>query len=44
VAVRPLDQEYETGRQDAANFKQTINIVFDAVLPKWNQTALPAPN
>jgi len=44
VAARVLEKVYETGRQYAANFKKTMQIVFDKVLPKWNYTAPPSPN
>lgn len=41
VAVRFLSKVYATGRKVAANFTKTMKIVFDAVLPKWNYTAVP---
>jgi hypothetical protein len=41
VVVRFLDKVYATGRKAAENFKKTMKIVFDAVLPKWNYTAVP---
>jgi len=31
----------ETGRKCAAGFKQTMRIVFDEMLPKWNYRAIP---
>lgn len=36
-----LDKEYETGRKVTQEFKQTMQIVFDDVLPQWNYTAKP---
>lgn len=41
VTVDVLDQVYETGRKAAADFKETMTIVFDDLLPKWNYTAVP---
>ena len=41
VVVRFLDKVYATGRKCAKDFKKTMKIVFDAVLPKWNYTAAP---
>jgi hypothetical protein len=41
VTVDILDKMYQTGRKCAANFKQNMPIVFDAVLPKWNYKAVP---
>ena len=43
VAVRLLEKVYETGRHYAANFKDTMTIVFDELFPKWNYTAVPTP-
>lgn len=42
VTVDVLDKVYETGRKVAADFKQTMRIMFDDVLPKWNYRAIPA--
>jgi hypothetical protein len=36
-----LDKPYHTGRKVAENFKATMTIVFDDVLPQWNYTAIP---
>lgn len=36
-----LDGVYETGRRATEEFKQTMKIVFDDYLPKWNYTAVP---
>jgi len=41
VTVDVIDQVYETGRKAAADFKQTMKLVFDDVLPKWNYRAIP---
>jgi hypothetical protein len=41
VTVRMLDTVYQTGRQDTADFKQNMQIVFDDYLPKWNYRAVP---
>ena len=35
-----LDEVYQTGRKDAAGFKEKMKIVFDEVLPKWNDRAV----
>jgi hypothetical protein len=44
VAVNILDKVYQTGRKVAADFKQTMRIAFDTVLPRFNYRALPAPS
>lgn len=41
VFVHILDQVYQTGRKVATDFKQTMRIVFDDYLPKWNYRAIP---
>ncbi len=41
VTVDVLDRMYETGRKVADDFKKTMTIVFDDVLPRWNYTAVP---
>jgi hypothetical protein len=41
VVVGILNKVYETGRKCLSNFKKTMQIVFDDVLPKWNYTAQP---
>jgi Rhodopirellula transposase DDE domain len=41
VTVRCLEKVYATGRKCAEGFKDSIRIVFDAVLPKWNYVAVP---
>jgi len=39
--VHIIDKVYETGRKVAADFKQTLRIVFDDFLPQWNYRAVP---
>jgi hypothetical protein len=39
--VHIIDKVYETGRKVAADFKQTLRIVFDDFLPQWNYRAIP---
>lgn len=39
--VHIIDKVYETGRKVAADFKETIRIVFDEFLPQWNYRAIP---
>jgi len=41
VTVQIVDQVYQTGRRAAKDFKETMRIVFDEFLPKWNYTAVP---
>ena len=41
VYVEILDKIYQTGRKVAADFKETMKIVFDDYLPQWNYTAIP---
>src|SRR3954463_8249877 len=41
VEVSILEKGYETGRKCAAGFKETMRIVFDEILPKWNYRAVP---
>ena len=43
VAVNILNKVYKTGRKVADNFKNTMQIVFDEYLPKWNYRAVPQP-
>ena len=40
--VHVIDKIYQTGRKVAADFKETMRIVFDDVLPQWNYRAVPA--
>ena len=41
VTVSLLDKIYATGRTYAEGFKNTMKILFDDHLPKWNYRALP---
>ena len=41
VKVKVLEKVYETGRKCAERFKETMRIVFDEFLPKWNYRAVP---
>ena len=41
VVVAIIDSVFQTGRKVAADFKTTMRIVFDEVLPQWNYRALP---
>jgi len=41
ATVNVIRRVYETGRKVAANFKKTMTIVFDDILPKWNYRAVP---
>lgn len=43
VVVNILDKVYQTGRRVAKDFKQTMRIVFDNVLPRFNYRAFPGP-
>ena len=36
-----IDKVYQTGRKVADDFKQTMRIVFDELLPQWNYRAVP---
>ena len=42
VTVRCLKKVFLTGRKCAEEFRGSMRIVFDAVLPKWNYVAVPA--
>lgn len=42
VFVTLTDRVYEIGRKVADDFKETMRIVFDDHLPKWNYRAIPA--
>ena len=44
VVVEIIDKVYQTKRKVAEDFKQTMRIIFDAVLPAWNYRAVPATN
>ena len=39
--VHIMDKVYQTGRKVAEDFKETMRIVFDPVLPQWNYRAVP---
>jgi hypothetical protein len=39
--VHIIDKVYQTGRKVAKEFKETMRIVFDEVLPQWNYRAVP---
>jgi hypothetical protein len=41
VVVNVSNQIYETGRKVAKGFKETMKIIFDEYLPKWNYRAVP---
>jgi hypothetical protein len=36
-----LDKTYQLGRKVTEQFKESMEIVFDPSLPKWNYTAKP---
>jgi hypothetical protein len=36
-----IKKVYETGRKYAADFKETMHILFDEKLGKWNYRAVP---
>ena len=42
VTVDILDKVYQTGRKYAADFKETMKIIVDDILPKWNYRAIPS--
>ena len=39
--VHIIHKVYHTGRKVAADFKETMRIVFDDFLPRWNYRAIP---
>jgi hypothetical protein len=41
VLTSVLDKVYQTGKKVTEGFKETMKIVFDNFLPKWNYTAIP---
>jgi hypothetical protein len=41
TTVNTIHRAYEIGRKVAENFKATMSIFFDALLPKWNYVAKP---
>jgi hypothetical protein len=42
VVVNILDKVYQTGRVYTEGFKETIKILFDDILPRWNYRAIPS--
>jgi Rhodopirellula transposase DDE domain len=42
VVVTIAQKLYETGRKYAEGFKETMKILFDDVLPRWNYRAVPS--
>jgi Rhodopirellula transposase DDE domain len=42
VVVNVIDKIYATGRKAANGFKETMKIIFDEYLPKWNYRAVPS--
>ena len=42
VFTSVLDKVFETKRKVADDFKENMRIKFDAYLPQWNYTAIPA--
>jgi len=44
VTVDILTGVYATGKKCAANFLETIRIIFDEHLPRWNYRAIPQEN
>jgi hypothetical protein len=41
VLTTVLDKVYQTGRKVTQAFKESMEIIFDVYLPKWNYTAKP---
>jgi hypothetical protein len=41
ATVNVIRRVYETGRKVAADFKQTMTILFDDLLPRWNYRGVP---
>jgi hypothetical protein len=39
-----LDKVFETKRKVEDNFKQTMTLCFDSLLPQWNYVAMPHPS
>ena len=44
VVVNLMDKVYAKGRQVADGFLETLPIIFDEYLPKWNYRAIPQNN
>jgi len=43
VSVSIMDQVYEIGKKATAGFKESMKIIFDDVLGRWNYRAVPTP-
>ena len=41
ATVNVIRRMYETGRKIARNFKETMTLLFDDILPRWNYRAVP---
>ena len=41
TTVSVIREAYAVGRQVARDFKRTMTIQFDELLPKWNYRAVP---
>ncbi|NET38349.1 MAG: ISAzo13 family transposase, partial [Cyanothece sp. SIO1E1] len=41
VFTTVIDKVYHTGKKVAEDFKATMPILFDQILPQWNYTAEP---
>ncbi|MFH1110686.1 MAG: ISAzo13 family transposase, partial [Planctomycetota bacterium] len=41
TTVNVIRRTYATGREAAKNFKTTVTLVFDDMLPRWNYVAMP---
>lgn len=44
VTADVLTGVYATGKKRAANFLETMSILFDDFLPRWNYRAVPQAN
>jgi hypothetical protein len=42
VKANIINKVYATGRKCSEGFKETMRIVFDDVLPRWNYIAVPS--
>lgn len=41
AVVHMIDKVYQTGRKATADFKETMRLIFDDFLPRWNYRAIP---
>jgi hypothetical protein len=41
VAVEVIDTVYQIGRKVADDFKSSMRVIFDLVLPIWNYRVVP---